>query len=56
MWPTHCTAVSVSIADLHLTEVQHPCLAYLRAVFDVVSFVEAKVAQVVGWRSFAGFA
>lgn len=28
----------------------------LRAVLDVVSFVEAKVAQVVGWRPFAGFA
>lgn len=22
-WPTHCTAVSASIVDLHLTEVQH---------------------------------
>ena len=30
--------------------------AHLRAVFDVVSFVEAQVAQVVGRRPFAGFA
>lgn len=30
--------------------------AHLRAVFDVVSFVEAKVAQVVWRRPFAGFA
>ncbi len=42
--------------DLHLTDVQHHQLAHLRAVFDVVSFVEAKVAQVVGRWPFAGFA
>lgn len=30
--------------------------AHLRTVFDVVSFVEAKVAQVVGRRPFAGSA
>lgn len=28
----------------------------LRAIFDVVAFVEAEVAQVVGRRPFAGFA
>lgn len=32
------------------------CTAHLRAVFDVVSFVEAKMAQVVGWWPFAGLA
>lgn len=46
--PTAC-------ADPHLTDRQHQSLAHLRAVFDVVSLVEAKVAQVVGWRPFAGF-
>lgn len=30
-----------------------PCL---RAVFDIVSLVEAEMAQVVWWRSLAGFA
>lgn len=30
--------------------------AHLGAVLDVVAFVEAEVAQVVRWRSFAGFA
>lgn len=32
----------------------HTHTAHLRAVFDVVSFVEAKVAQVIGRRPFAG--
>lgn len=36
---------------------QHVSLAaYLRAVFDIVSLVEAEMAQVVWWRSLAGLA
>jgi len=30
-----------------------PLSAYLRAVFDIVSLVEAEMAQVVWWRSLA---
>lgn len=30
-------------------------MTHLRAVFDVVSLIKAKVAQVVGRRPFAGF-
>ncbi len=35
---------------------QSSLAAYLRAVFDVVSLVEAEMAQVVWWRSLAGLA